>query len=177
MMQKMNELKSPATSFRILPSGRFSAADGRPEGGQGWFIDAKIAYSLIAQARERSNDYVIDYEHQTMITAQNGKPAPAAGWFKNLEWRDDGLYVVDARWTDAAKQAILAREYRYISPVFTFDLVTGHVQKLVNVAITNHPALDGLTDLAALRRVEMLAQKSTVAPAACVIAQVFGGAV
>lgn len=72
-----------------------------------------------------------------MLAAENGKPAPAAGWFKRLEWRDDGLYVVDVRWTGAAKQAILAREHRYVSPVFTFDPVTGHVQRLVNAAITN----------------------------------------
>ncbi|MCG9040426.1 phage protease [Laribacter hongkongensis] len=173
----MNELTGPVSSFRILPAGLFRAADGRPTGCQGWFIDARIANGLIAEAARRSNDYVLDYEHQTMLAEKNGKPAPAAGWFKRLEWRDDGLYVMDARWTDTARQAILAREYRYVSPVFTFDPVTGHVQRLVNVAITNHPALDGLTDLAALRRAEQPGHKSQMAPAGSVIARVFGGAV
>lgn len=173
----MNELSSPAARFRILPAGLFRAEDGRPEGCQGWFIDAKIANGMITEAATRTGDYVLDYEHQTMLAVTNGKPAPAAGWFKRLEWCDDGLYVVDARWTEPAKQAILAREYRYVSPVFTFDPVTGHVQRLVNVAITNHPALDGLTDLAALRRAEKLSAKAEAIPARSVIANIFGGAV
>ncbi|MCG9098512.1 hypothetical protein [Laribacter hongkongensis] len=61
--------------------------------------------------------------------------------------------------------------------MFRFRFWHGHVQRLVNVAIANHPALDGLTDLAALRRAEQPGHKSQMAPAGSVIAQVFGGAV
>ncbi len=100
----------------------------------------------------RADDFVIDYEHQTIQASKNGQPAPAAGWFKRLEWREgQGLFAVDVRWTARAAAMIVAREYRYISPVFGFDPTTGEVQSLQSAAITNNPALDGLTDIAAAK--------------------------
>jgi phage I-like protein len=146
-------ITSPAKMFRLLPAGHFRASDGRPKEVASWFLDGAIAAKLIRAATAQNVDFVIDYEHQTLQAAQNGKPAPAAGWFHKLEWRDgDGLYVTDARWTDAAEKMLTAQEYRYISPVFQYDSKTGDVEKLVNAALTNNPALDGLTDLAAATR-------------------------
>lgn len=107
--------------------------------------------AIIGTANARANEFVIDYEHQSLNANRNGAPAPAAGWFKRMEWRDgDGLYVIDARWTDIAAKMIATREYRYISPVFTFDK-SGNVSSILSAALTNTPALDGLTDLAAAR--------------------------
>lgn len=102
---------------------------------------------LIEEAASRETDYPIDYEHQIIASKSNGQPAPAAGWFRRLEAREDGLYAVDVRWTARARQMIAAGEYRYISPVFTYDKKTGRIQRLLMAAITNNPALDGLTDL------------------------------
>lgn len=145
------------TSFRILPAGRFRSGDGRPEGVAGWYLDAAIAAQLIQQADASVNDYVIDYEHQSLHAKENGKPVPAAGWFKKLEWREgDGLYAIDVRWTDTAAQMLKAKEYRYISPVFTYGQ-TGDIIRLFSAAVTNTPALDGLTDLAAATRLTVLA--------------------
>lgn len=62
-----------------------------------------------------------------------------------------GLFARVA-WTDAARGHIRADEYRYISPLFTFDLATGAVLELVNAALTNNPALDGLAAVAAARQ-------------------------
>lgn len=105
---------------------------------------------LIAEAEARATDYPIDYEHQILEAKQNGQPAPAAGWFRRLEAREDGLWAVDVQWTERARQMIAAGEYRYISPVFAYDRKTGRVTRLLMAAITNNPALDGLTDLAPL---------------------------
>lgn len=137
------------TSFRIFPAGRFRSTDIRPEGIEGWYIDAAIAAELIRKATSNINDYLIDYDHQSLFAQGRDEPTPAAGWFKNLEWReDDGLYVTDVRWTDTAAQMLRAKEYRYISPVFTYGN-TGDISQLRGAAITNTPALDGLTDLTA----------------------------
>ena len=145
-------ITAPLSEFRIIPAGLFSACDGRPHGLQGWQLKATEALSIVKIAAARAGDYVIDYEHQTLNTVNNGNPNPAAGWFKRIEWRDgDGLYVTDARWTDRAAGMILAKEYRFISPAFHYDKA-GHVLSLVNIALTNNPALDGLTDLAAASR-------------------------
>lgn len=137
-------------SFRLLPAGAFRASDGRPEGLEAWVLDHEDMARLVADALARDTDYPIDYEHQILEARNNGQPAPAAGWFRRLEARDDGLYAVDVRWTARARQMIEAGEYRYISPVFTYDRRSGRVTRLIMAALTNHPALDGLTDLAPL---------------------------
>lgn len=141
------------TEFRLLPLGRFRAADGsgRPHGiPDGWSLDAAGAARLVAQAAARASRRVIDYEHQTLNAAKNGQPAPAAGWIGRLEARADGLWAADVEWTAPAAAMIAAREYRYISPVFPYDPRTGEVRAIVHAALTNDPGLDGLTDLAAL---------------------------
>lgn len=139
---------STANEFRLFPAGEFRARDGRPTDVPTWRMDAQIAQALITQVAAAGVDYVIDYHHQTLYAAQSGQAAPAAGWFGALEWRDgDGLYVVDAKWTERATGFIESDEFRYISPVFTYDQ-TGAPQVLLHVAITNTPALgnqDALT--------------------------------
>lgn len=72
--------------------GKFRATDGRPHDVPHWFIDADLAAQIIAEFEARANRTVVDYEHQTLLAAQNGQPAPAAGWFGKLEWRESGLY-------------------------------------------------------------------------------------
>ena len=134
----------------LIPAGRFRARDGRPQGVPGWFLTAEGAARIIAQAEAVAGDFVIDYEHQTLKAEENGQPAPAAGWFKRMEWRDgEGLFAVDVRWTDHARAAIEAGEYRYTSPVFEWDRRTGEVLAVLMAALTNFPAIDGHSDLAA----------------------------
>lgn len=132
----------------LIPAGVFSARDGRPKGLPGWRLDEAIAAKVIAKAAAASGDFVIDYEHQTLHSEDNGQPAPAAGWFKKLEYRPDGIHA-EVGWTAAAKAHIEAGEYRYISPVFEFDRKTGAVLSIQMAALTNYPALDGHSDLAA----------------------------
>ncbi|XWJ89582.1 phage protease [Phytobacter ursingii] len=147
--------------IQLLPAGTFRAGDGRPaECPNGWFIDGSIAASLIAAAEAKQTPYVIDYEHQTLRSAKNGLPAPASGWFGKLEWREgEGLFAVDVEWTDAAAAAIAAGEYRFISPVFLYD-TEGRVTTLINAALTNTPALDGM-DEAMLAAASLMAATST----------------
>lgn len=135
------------SAIRILPAGEFRARDGRPQGVDAWRLDQADAERLINVARARRVDYPVDYEHQTLLTEKNGQPAPAAGWFRALEWREDGLWATDVRWTARAREMLDAGEYRYLSPVFSYDGGTGHVASLHSVALTNNPALDDLDDL------------------------------
>jgi len=144
------ELVPDAREVQVLPAGRFRATDGRPHDAPSWYLDAALAARVIEQIEARANDIVIDYEHQTLNAATNGQAAPAAGWAKKFEWREgQGLYATDANWTDKAKAHIAAREYRYISPVFEYDKKTGAVRRLLMLAITNYPALDGMDGLIA----------------------------
>jgi hypothetical protein len=52
-------------------------------------------------------------------------------------------------WTPAARAAILAQEYRYISPVFTYTVPSGEITRIVSAALTNTPALDGMEPVVA----------------------------
>jgi phage I-like protein len=141
------EVQADGNTLKVLPSGTFRARDGRPFDAPHCYLDASLAERLIDLVNKVGVDLVIDYEHQTLNAANSGQPAPAAGWFGVLEWRDDGLYATDVRWNDRAKAMIEAHEYRYISPVFTYAEQTGAVLQLLNVALTNNPALDMLPDL------------------------------
>lgn len=141
-------ISTASREIRILPPGLFRASDGRPVGLAGWKIDAASAARIVSDLAIR-DDLVVDYDHQTMMAKENGQPAPAAGWFNRVVWREgEGLFAVDVKWTDKAKQMIAAQEYRFISPVFSFDAETGQVERLLALGLTNNPALSGLTDLA-----------------------------
>ncbi|WP_035481460.1 phage protease [Gallaecimonas xiamenensis] len=142
-------------SVQLLPDGPFKAKDGRPHdvpGGQ-WLMDAAAWQMLKADAAERTNDYHFDYEHQTLRTADNGQPAPAAGWINPAALRYEpgqGLFADNVQWTPKAEQMIGEGEYRYISAVFAYDKATGRPQQLLHVALTNNPAVDGMKAIAAL---------------------------
>lgn len=138
-------------AVRLLPAGEFKSSDGsgRPHDVTSWKLDAATAAILIARNQARQSRRVVDYEHQTFRAAENGRPAPAAGWIDSLEWREgDGLYA-HIEWTEAAARMIAAGEYRFISPVFPYDS-TGRPTEIRAAGLTNDPGLDGLTDLAAL---------------------------
>lgn len=153
----MFELRAGQRDLQILPAGRFRAIDGRPEEvPSGWYVDAVIAAHIIEQTKALVNPLVIDYEHQTLKAAENGKPAPAAGWFKNLEWREgSGLWATGVEWTEGVQEMIAKGEYKFFSPVFRYDKKTGVVTALLMGAITNYPAIDGMAALAARAEVDL----------------------
>jgi phage I-like protein len=134
---------------QLLPAGEFRSLDGRPQEVSAWFIDGSIAGQLIAEAQARATPYVLDYHHQSLLASESGIKAPAAGWFKTLEWIDGvGLFATDLQWTAAARQMVEADEFRYLSPVFAWDRATGKVTHLINAALTNTPGLDGMAAVA-----------------------------
>lgn len=142
------------TEMHLLPPGPFRATDGRPAECAAWQLDAQIAQRLISKAAGRKTDTLIDYEHQSLRSRDNGKKVVAAGWVPNIyEWRDGkGLYAVKVAWTADAAQEIQDKKYRYASTVFFYDAETGEVLEVVSIALTNTPALDGLDALADLAK-------------------------
>lgn len=139
--------QSPSGRIQLLPDGCFrTAADGRPNDVPHWILDKTNGFAVASQANATENELVIDYEHQTINTAENGRPAPAAGWIKHVEYIPGKGLFADVEWTDNAASMIAAREYRYVSAVFTYDN-NGYVLRLLHAAITNFPALDGLNEL------------------------------
>ncbi len=135
-------------SIQVTPAGFFRPSDGRDLAVPGWRIDAALASRVIDRFTARQNPIVLDYEHQTLHKETNGQPAPAAGWFKSLEWREGSGLWATIELTARAKQYMTDGEYRYFSPVFAYDRVTGDVLDLHMGALTNNPAIDGMQSIA-----------------------------
>lgn len=135
-----------SADVQLLPAGEFAGRDGRPGPGKTWKLnDAQgqaIAAALNARHGEGRAKFVLDYDHQTLLAAKNGQPAPASGWSRQFAWRPgQGLFALNVSWTERAKALIDAEEYMYISPVIGFDEATGEVQDVMLAALTNYPCL------------------------------------
>jgi len=90
----------------------------------------------------------VDYDHLSM-DPQHAGDGKAAGWFLELELRDDGQELWGLiEWTPDAAASIKNREYQFISPSFSRSYTSKDGQKigttLLAAAITNHPFLDGM---------------------------------
>lgn len=118
----------------LLPFGAIVGRDGRSF----YLGDPEKIISIF---NNNNIDLVIDYEHQTEFAAKNGQPAPAAGWIKDLEMRDNGIWGL-VEWTEKARQMIENKEYRFISPVMTYSRTSGEVMRLLHAGLTNKPNLE-----------------------------------
>lgn len=147
--------------IQVFPSGRFYAKDGRNPNG--WELTKEAADKIIAAAEARKDDYLIDYEHQSLHSAKNGQKVVAAGWFKNMEFVEgEGLFATPVDWTVAASDHIHNKEYRYVSPTFRTN-PAGEVVELFSVALTNTPAIDGMMGVVALSEIPPESSDVTIA--------------
>lgn len=160
---------APRGRIQLLPMGTFAARDGRPgtmphSQTHTWTLTPGIAAAVVARWQGRATPLVVDYEHQTLNAPNNGQPAPAAGWIESLEVTEGGLFA-SVKWTATARAYIGRDEYRFVSPVFSFDPKTGAVLELKSAALTNSPALDGM---AVAARTEVFApMKKELSTALC----------
>ena len=144
----------------LIPEGIFKGIDGRPHDAPFWSLTAERGRQIALALNNRNIDMVIDYEHGTLKSQADGKPAPASGWIKSFEYVDGvGLYYSDFKRTAKAKGFINAEEYRYISPVFSYT-PNGNITSLLCVAITNTPNLDELPALLAAAAQDLFIQNS-----------------
>ena len=143
------DLSALSDHFVLIPEGVFrSEIDGRPYDAPHWKLTPERGRQIVAALNQRKIDTVIDYEHATLKSKTTGEPAPAAGWLKSAGFtyiEGVGLCSTNFEWLDKAKAHIEAKEYKYISPVFLYNSV-GEITTLINVALTNTPALDQLPE-------------------------------
>lgn len=131
--------------FRIFAAGMFETTKGI------FNFSAKASEAVMAAAADWGNDYCVDYGH-SMLSFFQIDPAEsmkAAGWFTPAV-RGGELWATNVQWTKKASDMIAAREARYISPAFNYD-VDGTITELVNAALTNIPATKKQIPLVASR--------------------------
>lgn len=160
-------VQSAPARLRVIPDGTFDAVDGRPGNMKGvsakaWRMDADIAKQVITAFAAVGTDLPIDYEHQTLKSADNGQPAPAAGWVTALEYEAGKGLLAHVRWTEAGRGYLEQQEYRYLSPVFSFDPKSGAVLALHSVALTNTPALGALGAVVAMQKISKPHEEPTM---------------
>jgi phage I-like protein len=142
----LDDAGAPARTVKLIPIGTFTLRDGR---GPYRIRDRAHAEQVVAATRAwlGSSDFSWDYNHQVLATGAQGGSAEAiaAGWTKpaTLSVRDDGIYA-DVEWTPRADERLRAREFRYLSPLFTAlkPEKGGDVLRLTNAALTNVGAID-----------------------------------
>jgi phage I-like protein len=147
-------------AVQLLPAGEFAARDGRPGNGQKWKVSDAQGVKLAADlsAISQLSAFHFDYEHQTIHALTNGKEAPASGWATEFEWRPGvGLFATNVEWTPRAKEMIGAKEYRYISPVISWD-DKGNVTGVLCASLVNYPALLGMSPLGSSALAALAAQ-------------------
>jgi len=112
------------------------------------------------------NDMVIDYDHQTVHAAAVAGTAEAAGWVKELEVRDTGIWG-RVEWTAEASAKLTSKRWRYISPYFAHR-PDGRVTRIINAGLTNTPNLDlaavasAMNDGASMKTISLLALASAL---------------
>jgi hypothetical protein len=91
----------------------------------------------------RGIDPDIDYDHKLDVS----KGMSAAGWVRDAEERDNGLWLL-VEWTKKAAQAIRDKEYRYFSTEFVDEWEDAGGNKFQDVVLggglTNRPFLKNL---------------------------------
>lgn len=114
-------------------------------------MNQTIFEQMVANYEQAGIDIVCDYEHQTLF----GDTAPASGWIlkEPISLKaEGGELFAQIDWTGKAKEHILAKEYRYLSPVFAPNTLSQTDASnigwtLHSVALTNKPFLEELGEV------------------------------
>jgi len=154
------ELPAPAEGavvpdwIHLVPKGAFAA---RPEDGRGpWSYDD--ARAVIAESFARRHRIHIDENHSTDTAAKMGLSAPARGYITEMEERDTGIWGrVD--WTESGRALLSDRSYWGISPVLSYDKLTGRVLAIARAALTNDPAVPDVLALNSTETPDMFLTK------------------
>lgn len=119
--------------IKILPMGHVESQKGD------FIVDKAGVESMKRTMKARGLDIVVDYEHQTLNDVQ----APAGGWVKDI-WIEADAVVAKVEWTDKAKEYLVNKEYRYLSPVVLTRKTDKRAVVLHSIALTNTPAIDNM---------------------------------
>ena len=129
---------SADTLVKISPIGKFAGSS--PDGKKRVEI---IDEQSVMQMAKQTEEILLDKDHESM-RGPEGRNTEAYGWISGLKaivglGDMDGLYG-SIKWNPNGIQLAKDRVYRFLSPVFELD-AEGRATKLVNVALTNRPAL------------------------------------
>lgn len=135
-----NRFKDPPEWVRFLALGPNKARDGRGT----FLVDDAELITRLSNEYKGAIDLLIDFEHQFDRARENGKPAPAAAWIKELSAvGPDGTPGIWGRvdWLPDTVELIRQRKYRYLSAAIAVD-DKNVVRRVMRASLTNQPAVD-----------------------------------
>ncbi len=138
----------PPTEFRIFAYGVNTSDKGD------FVFDEKAAREVMAAFSKKGSALTMDYEHQALNSSINGHPAPNSckGWTPAIRQNAEGkpeLWATNVQWTERAAGMISTGEYNHFSPAFEADPKSMRIERIINMALTNIPALDNQAPLIA----------------------------
>jgi phage I-like protein len=120
--------------IELLPAGQvITGRDGRT-----WINDHPDI--ILAAFAAEGKDLPVDWEHSSELKACEGEEAPAAGWVKEMEIRDGSIWG-RVEWTEKGAASISSKEYRYLSPVFRYEMESRRIFRITSCGLTNQPNL------------------------------------
>jgi len=122
------------TAIELIPSG--DVVQGRD--GRKW--KKSDPQKVVLNSMSRLSRLVIDENHATDLAAPKGGSSPAMGWMTNLRTGNGGSIWADVEWTKRGSEAVLNKEYSFISPVFLHD-DQSEITVVLRAGLTNSPNL------------------------------------
>jgi phage I-like protein len=136
-------VRVPPKEFRLFPAGEFETEKGK------FTFDADAQVAVMESYTRRGVDFTMDYEHQALHVPPIEAPSSCRSWVPQI--RNGELWATEVKWNDRAYAYLMAGEYRYFSPAFSHD-EDGRIKEVLNVALTNIPAMRGIEPLMAASR-------------------------
>jgi phage I-like protein len=143
-------------AWRLFGYGPFTVTqNGATVAGE---FTAEHGRTIMSHAARKAARVPVDSEHtlksladllgveESAVAGVLSRPAGALG-FGTLALRADGLWLQAVEWLELARKVIAQGVLRYFSPVVR-GLADGRL-RVTSVALTNTPAIDGLTELVA----------------------------
>lgn len=151
----VGEAKTPPTEFRVF-------ANGMNESTKGPIICDSAACAMVLQRyRKRGLDKLpFDAGHGMAY----GTDHRAYGWFVPGSDGNGELWATKIKWNQIALDAFSDSQFRFFSPWGLVGYEDGRIKELINIALTNIPATNGLKPLVASRSRETVPVQLSAEP-------------
>ena len=141
------------TEFRIF------AAGANPTDKGTFVFDDEAARSVMSAYAAKNVPLMMDYEHMALSDPPVVAPASCSSWVPEV--RGGELWATACKWTARALEMMKAGEYRLFSPAFVHDPKTMRVMRMINIALTNTPAMVGIAPLVAATSTDTDRERTT----------------
>ncbi len=139
-----------------LPSEFLIFKKGVNETSKGDFIfDQQSAALVLGAFKLQGVEMIVDREHDSLSEEARAarKDAGDALAHYDIQLRPDGsLWAVNVAWNSEGEADLRSKKRRYTSPAFNYDVETGRILELINVALVSMPATYNNAPLIAARR-------------------------